>query len=366
MIRLYRDFGSHLAMCLHYLSKGSRVGIGDVQHYTARSAGFNSKEQMALRGAIRAPASDLPSLEDMFTQLVTQIHEDGQDRDTDLIDLIVNTLQLPHAQNTLSGDRIARLKQAILLPSELASLGEKLRLRELSCGNCGGKIHDGEAVTLRYNGNRQGPSTLYCAACVGPDQIACRACKKPVPATSTGLSYLCAACLKGTPAKKDEKKGMKYKPFNVNATTIASNTPPPDLGPVEIRQPRVTDFMAQQGANIATPDPGMGVLAAEPVPPAGAAFATTFNYAPLTGTTTTATPMLTRQQWQELRNDMAGRAVPAPGQGVFRGVDLNLDRLDAALRGAVLDNDPPYADMPLDPGMADDLFDPIDPEVDPQ
>lgn len=209
MIKLYRDSAEQLAMCLYYLLHHTGASMNEVQAGVSRSNGLTSKEILALRRSLRTPSATLESLKEQFDHLIKAISDDDlPNKDGDLIDLVVQTLQLPHVQNVLSGGRLSQLKKAILLPSEFAALAERVRARELSCGHCGSQFKDGEAVTLRHSGDRAAPGIVYCASCVKPDVIVCPGCKKLCAIQKmVGEGFVCPEC-SATP-KKESKKSLK-------------------------------------------------------------------------------------------------------------------------------------------------------------
>lgn len=209
MIKLYRDSAEQLAMCLHYIMYRAGVEMSEVQNAAARTNNLSNKEIVAMKRSLRTSSSTLTPIKEQFDELIKAINdEDLPNKDGDLIDLMVQTLQLPHVQNVLSGGRLTALKKAILLPSEFGALAERVRAREMSCSHCGSQFRDGEAVTLRHSGDRTAPGVVYCASCVRPDVITCPGCKKLCAIQKMlAADFLCPECMGGP--KKEKGKYLK-------------------------------------------------------------------------------------------------------------------------------------------------------------
>ena len=115
-------------------------------------------------------------------------------RDSDLIELIVKTLQLPHARAALSGKALEQLKRAILLPDERAKLNEIIEAKELACIGCGRRLQRGEM--MMYAGDGQ----FFCHNCEIPNIVACSKCKEGVIELpdklykAYGKSKICDVC----------------------------------------------------------------------------------------------------------------------------------------------------------------------------
>lgn len=113
------------------------------------------------------------ALNQCISELADQLIESGKgDRakqDKDLISAVVRILQLPYAQNVISGENLSALRDAILLPAEKAARRARLDENRLSCGRCGKTIGHGEAVTVSYEIGLE----ICCFSCMEPSQMAC-------------------------------------------------------------------------------------------------------------------------------------------------------------------------------------------------
>ena len=106
-----------------------------------------------------------------------------EDDDASLIEMLVRIVKLPFAGNFMSGVRIKQLAEAFLLPDEMQKVVTKLRTMELSCGECGQKLHNGEMVSLhmRTDDGPMVPPRLVCHRCVAPRVVGCEHCENAVP-----------------------------------------------------------------------------------------------------------------------------------------------------------------------------------------
>lgn len=120
--------------------------------------------------------------------------------DGDLVDAIARAIQSPYALNALSGAALEALRNALLLPQELAGLQSRLSAQEMSCNECGKLFLPGEIAVLGYTPGRGQASRFLCTRCQPPQSTACVKCKigANVPASPKLLKYLktctCAGC----------------------------------------------------------------------------------------------------------------------------------------------------------------------------
>lgn len=274
MIKLYRDSAEQLAMCLHYILYRAGVEMNEVQHGVGRTNNLSGKEIGALKRSLRASPSTLTPVKEQFDHLIQAINdEDIPNKDGDLIDLMVQTLQLPHVQNVLAGGRLNQLKKAILLPSEFGALAERVRAREMSCGHCGSQFRDGEAVTLRHSGDRTSPGIVYCAACVKPDVIVCPGCKKLCAIQKMGTGdFLCPSCTDGP--KKEKGKSLKKavadftgRPGGAGTNTVRGGAIPVPTETRAFQTPQAPGVEAQGGQEVAAIGGGVAGLDMPPARP---------------------------------------------------------------------------------------------------
>lgn len=148
---------------------------------------------------------NMGSMIEVIGALKDQISEGGKpSKDKDLIDTIVRTLQLPNCGNVLSGRTLERLRQAILLPDEMAGLIDRLARQEWSCSACGHQFQDGEMGTIQrpvLQGNNM-RTQLVCSNCALPTFVACsNGCKNSMEIGKKLFgrlrSYKCKECAGG-------------------------------------------------------------------------------------------------------------------------------------------------------------------------
>lgn len=109
------------------------------------------------------------NLADTFKTLTTCLLGVESSGGGSVIDTVMDILTTPYSRNVLTGENLRRLKDAILLPSDLSNVAEALR-RELACVACGKPLVHGEGVTA-VDGS-QG-KVFYCWRCHFPDYAPC-------------------------------------------------------------------------------------------------------------------------------------------------------------------------------------------------
>lgn len=172
------------------------------QGFSASPAGRRQAD--LFNGARKSVVTDKSaSLNELIDLLFKKLDEDVRGRgEQDLVDRIVQVLQLPYARNTLSGDTLRRLRQAILLPGEMGGLMARLERKEMSCINCGQNLHMGESVTITQN--EHGETTLSCHRCSTPTSVSCASCHEAAP-----LSAKAQTAMARMQCPKCQEKGMK-------------------------------------------------------------------------------------------------------------------------------------------------------------
>ena len=187
MIRLYANLAEYLLLSLLYirttLGSGATEGVYNnaVNYWYSLKypdSPSHSKTIEVVRRMLgtrhRSSFEEIDEvIESLRKSLEASSHQDYTG-DADLIDLIVNTLQLPHAKATLSGKLLEQLKKAILLPDERAKLTEMVEAKELACEGCGRQLQRGEMMMYA------GYGTFFCHNCEIPNVVACHKCKENV------------------------------------------------------------------------------------------------------------------------------------------------------------------------------------------
>lgn len=184
MIRMYRKMAQDLFQVVSWVHDQGFKNISRVREANRirrTLPGEKEEYSVAITTALKS-AYEYSRGEDELGPVVLDIakmlnNERFQgDADRDLIDIIVNTLQLPYPRNLLGGKTLEQLSRAILLPEELGKLTSRLKEREMSCGNCGKELHVGESVTIQGEGKSR---SLMCTVCYTPELFAC-GCRKGV------------------------------------------------------------------------------------------------------------------------------------------------------------------------------------------
>lgn len=111
---------------------------------------------------------EVKDLDDLIEILAKQVN--SEDKDKDLIDTIVRILQLPYGVNVFNSSVLKLLRDAILIPQEVAAFKARAGKAELSCSECGKTLRDGEMVTF---GIRYSNVSFLCTTCRVPTLITC-------------------------------------------------------------------------------------------------------------------------------------------------------------------------------------------------
>jgi hypothetical protein len=119
---------------------------------------------------------------------------DAEPGEADLIDKIVQILGLPHLENRVSIGMLAKLRQALLLPSEIRALTDTMNAAWI-CGSCRAPIDQGELLTVRReSSNGQRILVIYCARCFDPTFVRCAGGQHQAR-LSTGFARTLRKCL---------------------------------------------------------------------------------------------------------------------------------------------------------------------------
>lgn len=184
MFRLFRNSVELIIMSLlHYKDLGYNTGDTKVhgKKYYSGNKSITAKSEikeaakfiMNVERNRRTPQDDEDEdIDEILTilsrQLLDEVLERGKNQDRDLVQLVVETLELPSASNRLRGDAIARLRRSILLPNELAVVRNKLNV--VGCAGCKHVFVDGEMVVAEKT--RENIS-FFCARCLRPFMAVC-------------------------------------------------------------------------------------------------------------------------------------------------------------------------------------------------
>ncbi len=177
MFRVYKDFLQRvLLICLHYQELGydlsSTRNYVNQHWYERRYNGVEPEKADSIRNSLGFLDSEEFTVKghsclDMVLLIGKQL-KGGEPRDRDLIDTIVKAVSLPYAKNSFAGSTIQYLREAILIPEEIAALKLSLQ-KEMSCTLCGHKFIRGEMSTAMINGNDK---SFICTRCTKPSFLA--------------------------------------------------------------------------------------------------------------------------------------------------------------------------------------------------
>lgn len=186
MIRVYRNFADAVLVALLYARDQLGDHLGNALNYAEAvwttdqgQLYMDDKVVVAVKDSINqrrfGGTMDNPqTLTELISVLSQQITSDkiGTTYDKDLIDTVVRIVQLTYLKNRMvSSDTIKQLRAAILLPSELIGLREKLKQAELSCTNCKRELVSGEMVSFHKDGSN---AIVLCINCYTPEWIPCK------------------------------------------------------------------------------------------------------------------------------------------------------------------------------------------------
>lgn len=191
MIRFYRAWAKQLLQMLIHFKTGDPNAFTE-SSFTVRTAGQSGEETIAL-------------LEEMLA---------AEPIEADLIDQLVRIIGLPHLENRVSRGMLVKLRQALLIPSELRQAVQVMN-ESWFCDNCRAPFDAGDLlVARRVTGGPEGSTclVLYCARCVQPDYYRCRL-NHQVPVSSAFTRVLrklfdtpCEICARGAAQVEPESR----------------------------------------------------------------------------------------------------------------------------------------------------------------
>lgn len=167
----------------------------------------------------RLLGGDLPD-EKSLTSIREQL--DNPNHANDLLDRMAKLLTHPSTKNNLNSGLLQSLREAILTPSEWATVATQFKMVQ-SCRSCGKRIEDAEVLVV-IEGNQ------YCMNCYAPRYTSCGSCQ-------AGSSALTGA---------DSRRLLKFR-SNGNCKVCGQKEAPPKQRkqPVEdepaiIEEPEIT------------------------------------------------------------------------------------------------------------------------------
>lgn len=178
MIRLYRKMAQDAFQVLvwakdhgYRLKKMRDDNIANWYHRGPQDSNSEENIRVAMKAAVENCSSG-DTTDDIIKELSKSLNTDSQrwKTDSDLIESIARTLQLPFSRNVLSAKVLDALTQAVLIPEEIGRLQALLKDREMVCAECRVKLESGESLTLHADKNGR---ILYCAKCYPIGAIRC-------------------------------------------------------------------------------------------------------------------------------------------------------------------------------------------------
>lgn len=190
MLRQYRQFFEKIFLALLYIRFRKSSQPRDVVQYAIDSwhhsvpgmlpfEGMEKVQQCARQVLENSDGLGEGSYEELLVELADQLNDDSTKsfKDGSLIDRIVRTLGLPYARNHLNSRILADLRKALLLPDEMAQLGERLEQKEMRCAGCTRQFVSNEMTTVMRDGH---DTLIYCMKCHKPTYIACSKCDERI------------------------------------------------------------------------------------------------------------------------------------------------------------------------------------------
>lgn len=173
---------------LIYLRYDTKPDLRQVLKVVSGLGGLTNHEQYLMTKLRKSheygqSGHELNELIEVFAKQLSQL-EGGNFKDASLVDLIVQTLQLPNVKGVLGGKNLESLKKALLLPEELSNLRAGLESKETSCAGCSRTLVDHEMTTY-FKGEG-----LYCYRCVAPRYASCSKCDTEVADISMSMKKL--------------------------------------------------------------------------------------------------------------------------------------------------------------------------------
>lgn len=236
LIRMFRDVADFTRLSWMYIrDQGEKPN--DILRYfrngdAPRSTKNVNERDEAHRTYIRLQNQGF-NLHYDFTNLIGELgeqlaHADHPQADHNIIDEVISLLNLPYVRNTINAEAIRRLRKAVLIPEEAASLTVKLDRLELHCGGCQALLQEGEMVTLHVGEGRNAERIIYCTRCRVPEYMPCRSCRRThdIPASLAKMlrkAHKCEPDMLATDPAPPERPDAINIPVAVAAPRIRFN-----------------------------------------------------------------------------------------------------------------------------------------------
>lgn len=140
------------------------------QHFTDPQDEGHWREALGSYQDLPAPGDDILTNDDIIHTVLSQFKKDPND--TELIDTVVKTLQLPFAGNRFGMSTLRALRDAILRPDELAEF--RKQTHNITCSYCSKEFRNHEYVSTEID--NQGLIKLVCFTCMPSSYVPCFRC----------------------------------------------------------------------------------------------------------------------------------------------------------------------------------------------
>ena len=160
---------------------------------------------------------------DILAILIKQLLYNDDKNYTIVVDMLIDMLNKPYSGNILNGSTLRQLRQALLLPTELSRLKNKVAMAEMSCTRCGHLFKHGELTVITTS---RDCSSIVCLACTSPQYVRCPCCNNYGELTKRDLKFfykkgLCSDCI----GKKPEKVTIRPSRTPAVAGTPTADNP---------------------------------------------------------------------------------------------------------------------------------------------
>lgn len=196
MLRMYKATAEQLLAVVVYLNDQVGVTPDQIFERTRHVQMGDPYQQNILNNARKTLRGGLTEAQmrafpyHLITLLTKGLmEEDKPHGDKELLDTLVRVLQQPYTRNILSGGALAKLRDNLLLPSEVGGLTHRLNAKEMACGSCGMPFHDHESVTYVRDA-AGGGQFLACHRCTVPQVVPCATCESTAALSTKAQSAM--------------------------------------------------------------------------------------------------------------------------------------------------------------------------------
>lgn len=216
MIRLTNGSARSLLANLFVLKY--RLGDWNLRNVAHECAAMVNRQQMPGEDYQALVDNDYgePLVEDIdshLADLLRQLKRSSADNTESIIDTIVEVLKSRYARNTLAGESLEQLKNALLRNDERIELSRSLR-ENTYCSTCGIEFRKGIRMLVSLARDSSG-LLLTCHKCAASTHMACRGCRTEWTAIPDGVTKaLLANTIRCEVCKTGKKAELPAEPEN--------------------------------------------------------------------------------------------------------------------------------------------------------